>query len=69
MSLRNGSDVYVNSKQGHLEEVFTQTSLHNLRIIPLIESNVENMYKNTLKMGIKMIILKWIHEVIICNMD
>ena len=40
-----------------------------MRIIPLIESNVENMYKNTLKMGIKMIILKWIHEVIICNMD
>ena len=69
MSLRTGSDVYVTRKQGHLEEVFTQTSLHNLRIIPLIESNVENMHKNTLKMGIKMIILKWIHEVIICNMD
>ena len=69
MSLRTGSDVYVTRKQDHLEEVFTQTSLHNLRIIPLIESNVENMYKNTLKMGIKMIILKWIHEVIICNMD
>ena len=69
MLLRTGSDVYVTRKQGHLEEVFTQTSLHNLRIIPLIESNVENMYKNTLKMGIKMIILKWIHEVIICNMD
>ena len=30
MSIRTGSDVYVTRKQGHLEEVFTQTSLHNL---------------------------------------
>jgi len=29
MPLRTRSDVHVTRKQGHLEEVFTQTSLHN----------------------------------------
>ena len=31
MPLRTRSDVHVTRKQGHLEEVFTQTTLHNLR--------------------------------------
>ena len=29
MPLRTRSDVHVTRKQDHLEEVFTQTSLHN----------------------------------------